>query len=48
MFRHDMQGDKPCRHMRSLVSALADGALSGLARWYAVHHVAGCPRGCRC
>ena len=44
MFRHDMQGDKPCRHMRSLVSALADGALSGLARWYAVHHVAGCPR----
>jgi len=44
MFRHDTHSDKPCRHMRSLVSALADGALSGLARWYTVHHVAGCPR----
>ena len=44
MFRDDPNNDKPCRHMRSLVSALADGALSGLARWYTVHHVAGCPQ----
>ena len=44
MFRNDPNDDKPCWHMRSLVSALADGALSGLARWYTVHHVAGCPK----
>ncbi|MDQ2798805.1 MAG: hypothetical protein M3Y13_04075 [Armatimonadota bacterium] len=44
MFKHDTQSDKPCRHMGGLVSALADDALSGLARWYTVHHVAGCPR----
>ena len=46
MFKHDPQSDKPCPHMRSLVSALADDALSGLARWYTKHHVAGCPQ-CR-
>ena len=44
MFKHDTHSDKPCRHMRGLVSALADGALSGLARWYTVRHVAGCPQ----
>jgi predicted anti-sigma-YlaC factor YlaD len=46
MFKHDPQSDKPCPHMRSLVSALADDALSGLARWYTRQHVAGCPQ-CR-
>jgi len=44
MFRHDTNGDRPCWHMRSLVSTLADGALSGLARWYTVQHIAGCPQ----
>ncbi len=46
MFHHDANSDKPCRHMRGLVSALADDALTGLARWFTMHHVAGCPR-CR-
>lgn len=46
MFKHNTHSDKPCPHMRGLVSALADNALSGLARWYTVHHVAGCPQ-CR-
>lgn len=44
MFKHDPQSDKPCLHMRSLVSALADDALIGLARWYTKQHVAGCPQ----
>ena len=44
MFKHNSQSDKPCPHMRSLVSALADEALSGLARWYTKQHVAGCPQ----
>src|SRR5512142_2906474 len=36
----------PCRHMARWVSALADGSLRGLPRWYTRMHVAGCPR-CR-
>src|SRR5258707_11248364 len=37
---------EPCRHMRAWVNALADGSLSGIARWYTKLHVADCPR-CR-
>ncbi len=44
MFKHDTNSDKPCPHMKGLVSALADDALTGIARWFTVHHVAGCPR----
>src|SRR5512142_2933711 len=36
----------PCRHMARWVSALADGSLRGIPRWYTRLHVAGCPR-CR-
>lgn len=46
MFRHDPQDTKPCPHMREWVSAWADGALSGPARWYTQWHVASCPQ-CR-
>ena len=36
---------KPCPHMKTLLSALADGSLTGLAHWYAAHHAQRCP-GC--
>lgn len=35
---------KPCPHMRVLISAWIDGALSELARWYTTWHLAHCPR----
>ena len=35
---------QPCPHMVTLVSAYADGALRGFARWYTRLHVGGCPR----
>ncbi len=38
---HDL---KPCPHMRILVSAWIDDALTGLARWYTAWHVAHCPQ----
>lgn len=34
---------KPCPQMKGLLSALADGTLTGIPRWYAEHHVKGCP-----
>ena len=34
---------RPCPHMRSWVSALADGTLRGFARWFTRLHVKGCP-----
>jgi hypothetical protein len=40
-----MKSLKPCPHMKTLLSALADGSLSGLARWYAENHAQRCP-GC--
>lgn len=46
MLKHDPNDWKPCWHMRTLMSAWIDGALSGLARWYLERHVADCPR-CR-
>jgi hypothetical protein len=33
---------KPCHHMETLVSGLADGSLSGPARWYTWMHVSYC------
>lgn len=33
---------KPCRHMACWVSSLADGTLSGFARWYTRLHLAEC------
>ena len=35
---------EPCRHMTRWVSALSDGSLSGIARWYTRWHIAGCPK----
>jgi hypothetical protein len=35
----------PCSHMKTLLSALADDSLTGLARWYAENHARSCP-GC--
>jgi len=32
-----------CGFMRELLSSLADDTLRGVMRWYAEHHVAGCP-----
>jgi anti-sigma factor RsiW len=46
MFKHDPTDTKPCPHMRHWVSALADGALTGFARWYTERHIASCPQ-CR-
>lgn len=42
MLTHDPNDTKPCPHMRLLVSALADEALAGLARWYTRWHLDGC------
>ncbi len=33
---------KPCRHMQKWLDGLADGSLTGPARWYARLHVSGC------
>lgn len=44
MFKHDPTDTKPCSHMRVWVSALADGALTGIPRWYTERHIAGCPQ----
>ena len=46
MFKTDPTDTKPCPHMRLLVSALSDGALTGIARWYTVKHLDGCAQ-CR-
>lgn len=35
---------EPCPHMRSWLSALCDGSLRGIARWYTRFHVSHCPR----
>jgi hypothetical protein len=34
----------PCEHMRGSISALADGSLTGLMRWYTRWHASHCPR----
>ena len=39
---HPDDAAKPCSHMRSLLSALSDGKLSGVARWYTEQHTARC------
>lgn len=36
---------QPCTHMKTLLSALADGSLTGIAHWFALNHAKGCP-GC--
>lgn len=36
---------KPCPHMKTLLSALIDGSLTGVARWYTQNHAKRCP-GC--
>lgn len=35
---------RPCPHMKTLLSALADDSLTGIARWFARNHTRGCPR----
>ena len=35
---------KPCPHMRTLVSAWLDGALTGFAKWYVEWHMKHCER----
>ena len=34
---------KPCSHMKTLLSAMADNSLTGLALWYAENHARRCP-----
>jgi len=46
MLFHDPKDLKPCRHMTGLVSSLADDTLTGIALWFTLRHIAGCPR-CR-
>jgi len=46
MLRKDPNDLKPCRHMRTLVSAWIDGRLSGVACWYTWWHIRHC-RQCR-
>lgn len=41
---HRTPDGTPCPHLRTLISALSDGSLSGIARWYATQHAKGCPR----
>ena len=40
--RNEVPEIKPCRHMEQWVNALADGSLTGFARWYTQLHVRGC------
>lgn len=40
--RDDVPEIKPCRYMEQWVNALADGSLTGFARWYTQLHVHGC------
>ena len=46
MKMHSKSGDvpeiKPCRHMEQWVNSLADGSMTGFARWYTQLHVHGC------
>ena len=44
LLKHDPNDPKPCPHMRVWVSALADGTLAGIVRWYTERHIAGCPQ----
>lgn len=39
-----MSPARPCPHMKTLLSMLADGTLTGIARWYAENHAGRCPR----
>ncbi len=41
---HRAADGTPCPHLRTLISALSDGSLTGIARWYAAQHAKGCPR----
>ncbi len=41
---HRTPDGTPCPHLRTLISALSDGSLTGLARWYAAQHAKGCSR----
>ena len=43
-FFHRAPDGKPCPHLQTLISALSDGSLGGIARWYATQHAKGCPR----
>lgn len=36
--------NKPCPHMRVLVSAWLDGKVTGLAKWYVEWHIKHCER----
>ncbi len=45
MFSHKPVADgSPCPQMRSLLSHLSDGTLTGIGRWYAQKHTQQCPR----
>ncbi|BDI32935.1 hypothetical protein CCAX7_49860 [Capsulimonas corticalis] len=35
---------KPCWHMKSLISGLVDGSVTGMVQKYALWHLAHCPR----
>ena len=37
--------EKPCPHMKNLLSTLVDSSLTGVARWYSENHARRCP-GC--
>jgi anti-sigma factor RsiW len=39
---HPDDGIGPCPQMHSLLSALSDGTLNGIARWYAERHTLRC------
>ena len=40
--RSEVPEIRPCRHMEQWIDALADGSLTGFARWYTHLHVRGC------
>ncbi len=44
LHKRDPADTKPCWHMRTLVSSLADNQLGGLLRWFTRQHVTGCPQ----
>lgn len=44
MLTHDPNDTKPCWHMRTLVSALADNQLVGILLRFTELHLKGCPQ----
>lgn len=39
-----MENIKPCPHMKTIISSLVDGAVTGIVKRYGLWHIGHCPR----